>query len=79
MYNSIQKFFKIHFKTYQGPSFPSPLIVPADLDKLNKNVDVKKELSYVYEAITLTRHTLDGKVPLIGFSGAPVKINFNKN
>lgn len=24
------------------------------------------------EAITLTRHELDGKVPLIGFSGAPV-------
>jgi uroporphyrinogen decarboxylase len=35
-------------------------------------VDVKKELHYVMEAITLTRHTLQGKVPLIGFSGAPV-------
>lgn len=56
----------------KGPSFPSPLVVPADIHKLNKKCDVKKELSYVYEAITLTRHTLQGKVPLIGFSGAPV-------
>lgn len=62
----------------KGPSFPSPLIVPSDIAKLNKDVDVKKELHYVYEAITLTRHTLQGKVPLIGFSGAPVR-NLRKN
>jgi uroporphyrinogen decarboxylase len=46
--------------------------VPADIEKLSKEVDVKKELHYVFEAITLTRHTLNGRVPLIGFSGAPV-------
>ena len=44
--------------------------------KLKKDVDVKQALKYVYEAITLTRHTLEGKVRLIqlliGFSGAPV-------
>jgi len=28
-------------------------------------------LQYVFHAITLTRHQLQGKVPLIGFSGAP--------
>jgi uroporphyrinogen decarboxylase len=62
----------------KGPSFPSPLLVPSDLEKLNKDVDVKKELHYVFEAITLTRHALEGKVPLIGFSGAPVSnISFN--
>jgi uroporphyrinogen-III decarboxylase len=31
-------------------------------------------LGYVFEAITLTRHELKGKVPLIGFCGAPVCI-----
>ena len=36
--------------------------------------DVEKELGYVGAAITLTRHNLDGKVPLIGFTGAPVNI-----
>ena len=58
----------------KGPSFPAPLVVPSDLAKLNKDVDVKKELGYVFEAITLTRHTLNGAVPLIGFSGAPVRL-----
>lgn len=42
------------------------------LQVLNKEADVKTELKYVYDAITLTRKTIDGKVPLIGFAGAPV-------
>jgi uroporphyrinogen decarboxylase len=33
--------------------------------------DVEGELGYVLEAIRLVRRALDGKVPLIGFSGAP--------
>lgn len=52
--------------------FSDPLVVPSDLKKLNKDVNVKEALKYVYDAITLTRHTLEGKIPLIGFSGAPV-------
>ena len=58
-------------KTGVGPVFPEPLVTPADLDKLDANVDVSTKLKYVYEAITLTRQKLEGKVPLIGFSGAP--------
>lgn len=54
-----------------GPHFPDPLVTPADVEKLTKDVDVDKELGYVYEAITQTRHALNGEVPLIGFSGAP--------
>ena len=54
-----------------GPHFPDPLVVPADVEKLTKNVDVDKELGYVYEAITQTRTALAGEVPLIGFCGAP--------
>eukprot|EP00729_Bicosta_minor_P005408 gene5408-20183_t len=42
-----------------------------DLDKLNKDADVHKELGYVFEAITLTRQKLEGKVPLFGFCGGP--------
>lgn len=56
----------------EGPVFPAPLKQPSEVKtRLNHSVDVGKELSYVYEAITLTRHKLEGKVPLIGFSGAP--------
>ncbi|XP_064415820.1 uroporphyrinogen decarboxylase isoform X1 [Latimeria chalumnae] len=55
----------------KGPTFPEPLKGPEDVEKLRQNVDVKAELGYVFDAITLTRHQLEGKVPLIGFSGAP--------
>lgn len=55
----------------KGPVLPDPLVTPADLKKLRQNVDVQKELGYVFEAVTLTRKGLDGRVPLIGFCGAP--------
>lgn len=54
-----------------GPSFPEPLNTPADVAKLRAEVDVHKELGYVFEAITQTRKALNGEVPLIGFCGAP--------
>lgn len=54
-----------------GPVLPEPLVTPQDVNKLNFNVDVKSSLNYVMKAITLTRTKLEGKVPLIGFSGAP--------
>ncbi|KAF2969500.1 hypothetical protein GQX73_g4077 [Xylaria multiplex] len=58
----------------KGPHFPEPLKSPDDGQYpkvLSKNVDVAAELDYVYKAITLTRKKLDGRVPLIGFCGAP--------
>ncbi|KAI0299766.1 uroporphyrinogen decarboxylase [Multifurca ochricompacta] len=54
-----------------APFFPAPLDTPADLARLRVNVDVQKELGYVFAAITRTRHGLGGEVPLIGFCGAP--------
>lgn len=55
----------------KGPYFPEPLVLPGDMAKLKENVDVNKELHYVFDAITMTRHALNGRVPLIGFVGAP--------
>ncbi|KAI8915906.1 Uroporphyrinogen decarboxylase [Gorgonomyces haynaldii] len=55
----------------QGPHFPEPLVQPSDLERLIKKVNVDESLGYVYEAITLTRHRLEGRVPLFGFAGAP--------
>lgn len=55
----------------QGPHFPDPLADPSDLSKLNRNVDVDQALGYVFDAITLTRKELGGRVPLFGFVGAP--------
>ncbi|XP_076234251.1 uroporphyrinogen decarboxylase [Calliopsis andreniformis] len=53
-----------------GPVLPNPLKDPSDLVRLVQP-DVEKDLKYVGDAITLTRHNLQGKVPLIGFTGAP--------
>jgi uroporphyrinogen decarboxylase len=58
----------------KGPTFDQPLRSPTDgqYEKvMAKNVDGKAELDYVYKAITLTRWKLAGRVPLIGFCGAP--------
>ena len=58
----------------KGPHFPNPLKSPDDGQYervMQKDVDVRSELDYVYKAITLTRHKLQGRVPLIGFCGAP--------
>ena len=59
---------------HKGPHFPSPLKNPSDrqfAEILEKDVNVEKELDYVYKAITLTRQKLEGRVPLFGFCGAP--------
>ncbi|CAO3652495.1 unnamed protein product [Cunninghamella echinulata] len=55
----------------RGPVFPEPLVTPEDLKRLVVDVNVDEALGYVYKAITLTRHKLDGRVPLFGFIGAP--------
>ncbi|KAI9734216.1 MAG: Uroporphyrinogen decarboxylase in heme biosynthesis [Cirrosporium novae-zelandiae] len=65
---------KVEMVDKKGPHFPEPLQAPTDLqyrEIMERQVDVKKELDYVYRAITLTRQKLRGRVPLIGFCGAP--------
>jgi uroporphyrinogen-III decarboxylase len=57
----------------QGPVFPKPLIEASDLECLSDVEAALPKLKYVFEAITLTRKELNGKVPLIGFTGAPVR------
>jgi uroporphyrinogen decarboxylase len=46
----------------EGPVFPSPLDGVGDLGRLKPASVVDESLDYVYQAITLTRHTLEGKV-----------------
>ncbi|XP_054346343.1 uroporphyrinogen decarboxylase isoform X3 [Pongo pygmaeus] len=55
----------------KGPSFPEPLREEQDLECLRDPEVVASELDYVFQAITLTRQRLAGRVPLIGFAGAP--------
>jgi len=62
---------KVEMKPGKGPVFPNPLLSPEEIDTRLVQANVEKDLRYVFDAITLTRHKIDGKVPLIGFSGAP--------
>jgi uroporphyrinogen decarboxylase len=55
----------------KGPHFPDPIRDPADMSRLTQDPDIDAELGHVFDALTLTRHELQGRVPLIGFSGAP--------
>jgi uroporphyrinogen decarboxylase len=54
----------------EGPAIETPLRSEADIDRL-RCFDPRAELGYVLEAIRLIRAELDGKLPLIGFAGAP--------
>lgn len=66
----ILRFIQTYTK-FQGPVFPKPLNDPSEISELKEEGAVSR-LQYVGDAITLTRHKIEGKVPLIGFSGAPV-------
>ncbi len=54
----------------KGPKFPETIKSKADVEKL-RVADVEESLSYVTKAIEITKNELNGRVPLIGFAGAP--------
>ena len=54
----------------RGPVFSDPVKSKGDLAKL-KIPDLNKDLKYVMDAISLTKKVLKGRVPVIGFAGAP--------
>jgi uroporphyrinogen decarboxylase len=53
----------------KGPVFPRRISSPKDLAGIH--VASAEELQYVLDAIAMTKRELNGKVPLIGFAGAP--------
>lgn len=60
----------LHFVAGEGPKFSNPITSRADVDKLPV-IDSGDELKYVMDAVSLIRKELNGRVPLIGFSGSP--------
>jgi len=54
-----------------GPWFPKVVADASDIEKLRPAELAADELQYVYDAIALIQRQLDGRVPLIGFCGAP--------
>ena len=54
----------------EGPQIEHPISSPADIDRL-KSFDPRVALAHVLETVELVQHELAGRVPLIGFAGAP--------
>ena len=61
----------LQFSEGEGPSFKSPITNMADVNRIANITSPINELSYVTDAVSLIRKELDGRVPLIGFSGSP--------
>ncbi len=55
----------------KGPWFEKTIRSNEDLALVSSDIDVADRLGYVLDAISLTKKTLNGRVPLIGFAGAP--------
>ncbi|MBA3024089.1 MAG: uroporphyrinogen decarboxylase [Gammaproteobacteria bacterium] len=60
----------LYFSEGEGPKFERPLETEADIMALQVP-DIGKDLKYVTDAVSQIRKSLDGRVPLIGFSGSP--------
>jgi uroporphyrinogen decarboxylase len=60
----------LYFAEGEGPKFERPLQDEAAIKALHVP-DIGSELKYVTDAVAQIRRSLDGRVPLIGFSGSP--------
>jgi len=60
---------KVQFVSGEGPLIANPIREASDIDALSS--DHTAELGYVGETIRLVARALAGKVPMIGFVGAP--------
>ena len=59
----------LYFADGEGPKFERPLRTEQDVKALQ--VPDLESLDYVFKAVTQIRTELNGRVPLIGFSGSP--------
>lgn len=60
----------LYFAEGEGPHFERPVRTAADIERLPVP-DPETELRYVMDAVSTIRQALNGRVPLIGFSGSP--------
>lgn len=60
----------LYFEAGEGPKFRKPVRTAADINAL-KVINPEQDLPYVTGAVRTIRRELNGRVPLIGFSGSP--------
>jgi uroporphyrinogen decarboxylase len=61
---------EFEFAKGEGPVFRHPLRQMKEVKKL-RIIEPEEEISFLMKAIRIVRKELEGKIPLIGFSGAP--------
>jgi len=61
---------RFDFVRGEGPAIENPIQSEADIDRVRR-FDPREALSYVLDAIGQVQRELAGRVPLIGFAGAP--------
>jgi len=60
----------LYFETGEGPKFKKVVRTAADVEALPV-ANTEKDLDYVLKGVSTIRKELNGRVPLIGFSGSP--------
>ena len=60
----------LYFEAGEGPKFRKPIRTPEEVAALAVP-DIERDLDYVVRAVSTIRRELNGRVPLIGFSGSP--------
>jgi len=63
----------LDFAKGEGPVIERPVRGAADLARL-KPIDVDSDLGFVFETVRVVSRALAGRVPLIGFAGAPFTV-----
>jgi uroporphyrinogen decarboxylase len=62
--------FELEFTSGGGPVIHNPVRTAADVDRI-RELESVEPLDFVMDAVRQTRQDLPGKIPLIGFGGAP--------
>ena len=60
----------LYFAEGEGPKFRKPVRTEKDIEQLEV-INTASDLTYVTDAVSTIRRELNGRVPLIGFSGSP--------
>lgn len=61
---------ELEFSKNEGPIFHHPIREMVQIEKI-RTIEPEEDLRFLMEAIRIVSKELDGKVPLIGFAGAP--------
>ena len=60
----------LEFAKNEGPVIKNPVRSEADIEKI-RIIEPKEDVPYLLDSIRMVKRELNGKIPLIGFSGAP--------